>query len=127
MAYSRKGSLIAPSISLYHKAMLQIFPNRAADPSRASILNTAVANAASYWTGEHADCWDLYVCGVHPDYQGKGIGRALLSEAVRYAAGEFTVLVLNTQVNNNRSQTLYRGFGFRPIGMALSVLGMTVA
>jgi GNAT superfamily N-acetyltransferase len=64
---------------------------------------------------------------VHPGYQGHGIGRALLSESIRYAAGEFTVLVLNTQVDNKRSQALYRGFGFRPIGMALSVLGLTVA
>lgn len=64
---------------------------------------------------------------VHPDYQGHGVGRALLSDSIRYAAGEFTVLVLNTQVNNERSQALYRGFGFRPIGIALSVLGLTVA
>ena len=64
---------------------------------------------------------------VHPNYQGRGIGRALLSDAIRYAAGEFSVLVLNTQTNNNRSQSLYRGLGFRPIGMSLSVLGMTIA
>lgn len=64
---------------------------------------------------------------VHPQFQGRGIGRALLSDAIRYAAGEFSVLVLNTQINNNRSQTLYRDMGFRPIGMSLSVMGLTVA
>lgn len=64
---------------------------------------------------------------VHPNFQGRGIGRALLAEAIRYAAGEFSVLVLNTQTNNSRSQSLYRGLGFRPIGAALSVLGLTVA
>jgi ribosomal protein S18 acetylase RimI-like enzyme len=64
---------------------------------------------------------------VHPKFQGRGIGRSLLSEAIRYAAGEFTVLVLNTQINNSRSQNLYRSFGFRPIGMSLSVLGLVVA
>lgn len=64
---------------------------------------------------------------VHPKYQGHGIGRALLSDAIRYAAGEFSVLVLNTQVNNNRSQNLYRGLGFRPIGTSLAVFGVTVA
>jgi ribosomal protein S18 acetylase RimI-like enzyme len=64
---------------------------------------------------------------VHPAFQGRGIGRALLSDAIRYAAGEFSVLVLNTQINNSRSQSLYRGLGFRPIGMSLSVLGLTVA
>jgi ribosomal protein S18 acetylase RimI-like enzyme len=64
---------------------------------------------------------------VLPTYQGRGIGRALLSDAIRYAAGDFSVLVLNTQINNNRSQSLYRGLGFRPIGMSLAVLGLTVA
>jgi ribosomal protein S18 acetylase RimI-like enzyme len=64
---------------------------------------------------------------VHPNFQGRGIGRALLGDAIRYAAGEFLVLVLNTQINNSRSQSLYRGLGFRPIGLSLSVLGLTVA
>jgi ribosomal protein S18 acetylase RimI-like enzyme len=64
---------------------------------------------------------------VHPNFQKRGIGGALLSDAIHYAAGEFSVLVLNTQINNNRSQSLYRSFGFRPIGMALPVLGLTVA
>jgi ribosomal protein S18 acetylase RimI-like enzyme len=64
---------------------------------------------------------------VHPNFQGRGIGRALLSEAIRYAANEFSVLVLNTQTNNSRSQSLYRGLGFRPIGISLAVLGLTVA
>jgi ribosomal protein S18 acetylase RimI-like enzyme len=64
---------------------------------------------------------------VHPDFQGRGVGRALLSDAIRYAAGEFSVLVLNTQINNSRSQALYRGMGFRPIGMSLAVLGLIVA
>lgn len=89
-ADTRKGNMIAPSISLYHKAMLQFFPNRAADPTRASILSNAVANAASYWTGEHAECWDLYVCGVHPDFQGKGIGKMLVNWGVRMADQQST-------------------------------------
>jgi GNAT superfamily N-acetyltransferase len=63
---------------------------------------------------------------VHPEYQGRGIGRALLSDAIQYAARDFDVLVLNTQVNNSRSQKLYRGLGFRPIGMSLAVWGLTI-
>jgi ribosomal protein S18 acetylase RimI-like enzyme len=63
---------------------------------------------------------------VHPDYQGRGIGRAVLSEAIQYAAQDFNLLVLNTQINNSRSQALYRSLGFRPIGISLAVLGLTV-
>ncbi|HXF64596.1 MAG TPA: GNAT family N-acetyltransferase [Caldilineaceae bacterium] len=59
---------------------------------------------------------------VHPDFQGQGIGRGLLSDAVAYAANEFSVLILNTQLTNTRSQTLYKGFGFRPIGAPVPVL-----
>ena len=59
---------------------------------------------------------------VHPTFQGQGIGRGLLSDAVAYAAGEFSVLLLNTQLTNIRSQKLYKGFGFRPIGTAVPVL-----
>ncbi|KAF2010154.1 hypothetical protein BU24DRAFT_455288 [Aaosphaeria arxii CBS 175.79] len=83
-------NLISPTYSLYHNVSLYFFPNRAADPARASILNSAVESAASYWTGKHSQCWDLYVCGVHPDYQGKGIGKALVDWGIRKADEERT-------------------------------------
>lgn len=59
---------------------------------------------------------------VHPAWQGKGVGRLLLSDTIRYAAQEFERLVLNTQTTNHRSQKLYQGFGFRPIGLPIPVL-----
>ncbi|ORY09608.1 hypothetical protein BCR34DRAFT_625667 [Clohesyomyces aquaticus] len=71
-------NLIKPAIALYHQASLQFFPNRAADPKKASFLTSAVAQVDQYWTGKHAECWDLHVCGVHPDFQGKGIGKMLV-------------------------------------------------
>lgn len=65
---------------------------------------------------------------VHPDFQGRGIGRQLLMDAITYAAAqEFGVLVLNTQTDNVRSQTLYQGVGFRPFGHAIPVLATNVA
>ena len=63
---------------------------------------------------------------VDPAFQSQGVGRGLLADAIRYAAEEFTVMVLNTQTTNTRSQKLYRGFGFRPIGTPISVLAHTV-
>ncbi len=63
---------------------------------------------------------------VAPGFQGMGVGRTLLADAVRYAAGEYTTLVLNTQTTNTRSQKLYRGFGFRPTGTAVPVLARTL-
>jgi ribosomal protein S18 acetylase RimI-like enzyme len=65
---------------------------------------------------------------VHPDFQGQGVGRQLLMDAIAYAAAqEFGVLVLNTQTDNIRSQTLYQGAGFRPFGRAIPVLATNVA
>ncbi|KAI4673532.1 uncharacterized protein J4E88_008587 [Alternaria novae-zelandiae] len=65
-----------------------LFPNRAADPTRTSFLDTAVANSEKYWTGHRTECWDLHVCGVHPDYQGKGVGKLLATWGVREAQKE---------------------------------------
>ncbi|MCC6169607.1 MAG: GNAT family N-acetyltransferase [Caldilineaceae bacterium] len=63
---------------------------------------------------------------VHPDYQGRGVGRTLLGDSISYAAQEFDRLVLNTQTTNQRSQKLYLGFGFRPIGLSVPVLVRTL-
>jgi [ribosomal protein S18]-alanine N-acetyltransferase len=54
---------------------------------------------------------------VHPAWQGKGIGRQLMVDSL-IAAVELgcDTAVLNTQVNNRRSQNLYRALGFRPTG-----------
>jgi len=67
---------------------LTLYPNRAADPTRTSFLDTAVANSDKYWTGHRTECWDLHVCGVQPDYQGKGVGKLLATWGVREAQKE---------------------------------------
>lgn len=59
---------------------------------------------------------------VAPAFQRHGVARALLADAVRYAAASYDTLVLNTQSSNGRSQKLYRGFGFRPTGVSVPVL-----
>lgn len=64
---------------------------------------------------------------VRPDRQGQGIGQVLLNDAIRYAATAYKVLVLNTQTTNTRSQRLYRGYGFKPIGTPVPVLARTVS
>ncbi|KAI4701151.1 hypothetical protein J4E89_010727 [Alternaria sp. Ai002NY15] len=81
-------NLIAPLVKTYHSMSLTLFPNRAADPTRTSFLDTAVASSEKYWSGHRTECWDLHVCGVYPDYQGKGGGKLLAMWGVREAQKE---------------------------------------
>ncbi|KAF2744789.1 hypothetical protein M011DRAFT_528121 [Sporormia fimetaria CBS 119925] len=81
-------NVIAPALHAYHNTIEHFFPNRAADASRSSFLDAAVAASEVYWTGERAECWDLHVCGVDPEYQGKGVGRMLAEWGVKEAEKE---------------------------------------
>lgn len=60
---------------------------------------------------------------VHPAAQGRGIGRALMRDALRESACAGAVTMsLNTQTSNSRAQRLYERFGFRRIGHHLKIL-----
>lgn len=60
---------------------------------------------------------------VSPNFQGHGLGKQLLTEALLYAQVHgIDTVVLNTQVHNRTAQHLYRAFGFRPTGRVTPVL-----
>ncbi len=64
---------------------------------------------------------------VDPNVQHRGIGRQLLANSIQYAAtAGFDSVVLNTQTDNQRSQRLYRSFGFRAVGRIIPVLAKTI-
>lgn len=60
---------------------------------------------------------------VEPDRQGRGLGRALIVDALLWLrrAGAISALV-NTQVSNEAAFALYRTCGFRPQPTGLTVL-----
>jgi len=64
-----------------------IWPNRAADPSKTTILEESAPLFHHHWSGARQENWYLDMLAVHPDYQGKQHGRALvqwgLDEAVK--------------------------------------------
>jgi ribosomal-protein-alanine N-acetyltransferase len=70
-----------------------------------------------YFDGSH-----LARLAVAPNMQGKGVGSALLSDALRTFArrGVFSMTV-NTQSSNEVSQRLYLRYGFRHNGYNLPV------
>ncbi len=65
--------------------------------------------------------------GVHPDWQGQGLGYLLLWHVMQSAraAGLHNVL-LNTQVDNQHAQRLYRAFDFYPTGEVVPILSRDV-
>lgn len=92
----------------------------------AAVAGQLVGYAAVMTVSDHEA--QLARLAVHPDFQGRGIGRQLLMDAIAYAAAQaFGVLVLNTQTDNIRSQTLYQEAGFRPFGRAIPVLATNLA
>ena len=53
---------------------------------------------------------------VVKDHRGKGIGRALLVEAIARSRGTFELLELTVLTNNKRALKLYADLGFRRCG-----------
>jgi [ribosomal protein S18]-alanine N-acetyltransferase len=65
---------------------------------------------------------------VHPRAEGRGIGRRLMAEAVRYFAGRrVRRILLNTEEKNHRAHRLYEGFGFHQVHPRGFVLAREIA
>lgn len=59
---------------------------------------------------------ELLTIAVDPAYQGKGLGKLLLSEVLsRLSAQGAEVIFLEVRVSNVRALALYRGMGFEEI------------
>ncbi|GAB4279259.1 MAG: hypothetical protein Kow0080_31410 [Candidatus Promineifilaceae bacterium] len=64
---------------------------------------------------------------VHPKFQGKGVGSALLAHALEgYKQRGIYLATLNTQLDNTASQHLYQKFGFEPNGHRLPIWSLPV-
>jgi len=65
---------------------------------------------------------------VHPDLQGMGCGRALIANVLfDFSQRGLEQVTVNTQVDNLRSQQLYRSLGFQPTGQRFSLLETKLA
>lgn len=104
-------NLVQPLIHAFHAILLQIWPNRAADPAKASFLDGAVASSESHWSGKRAECWDLHICGVDPDSQGEGVGRMLVQWGVTKAKEEGEGVVASV-LCGEKNRNFYGKCGF---------------
>jgi GNAT superfamily N-acetyltransferase len=62
-----------------------IWPNRACDPKKEDIIERSYPFFDPVWKGERAESWYLEALAVRPDFQGKGVGRALVQWGLRRA------------------------------------------
>ncbi|KAH8668840.1 acyl-CoA N-acyltransferase [Xylariales sp. PMI_506] len=83
-----RGNLLRPIVSAVMKLNALVWPNRACDPEKEDILERGFPHFAHVWSGNRAESWYLAVLGVHPDYQGKGIGRVLVQWGLQRAQEE---------------------------------------
>lgn len=75
-----------------------------------------------YFDGAH-----LARLAVHPDYQGRGVGHALMADLIlRMSRRSVYVFTVNTQLTNTGSQRLYQLFCFERTGYDLPVWTMTL-
>ena len=68
--------------------------------------------------GHHVEDQHIGVLGieVHPDWRGRGVGTALLEEALRGSATRFEIVELRVLGINERAIRLYQKYGFREFG-----------
>jgi len=59
--------------------------------------------------------YEVHTIGVHPAYQGRGIGRRMLDELLNIAAG--AVVHLEVRTDNAAAIALYRSVGFTEVGL----------
>ena len=70
----------------------------------------------------HRDVCEVVRLGVVEGHRHRGIGSALLQEAMEVCASSGTLSVLlNTQKSNEPARRLYESFGFRSFGMPVPV------
>jgi len=59
--------------------------------------------------------YEIHTIGVDPVYQGQGIGRRLLTEAIKFAADG--VIFLEVRTDNEPAIALYESVGFVTVGV----------
>jgi GNAT superfamily N-acetyltransferase len=65
-----------------------ISPNRAASKEDELIIERSYNYLDHIWTGERSESWYLECLAVHPDYQKRGQGRALVNWGLEQAHNE---------------------------------------
>ncbi|GAD96877.1 hypothetical protein FG00117.1 [Paecilomyces variotii No. 5] len=92
-----------------------IHPDRSVSVENKRVFDAEVSNYKHYWSGPRAETWYLSFLAVDPDYQGCGVGRALVQEGIRWGEiDEVCVSLISTECGDG----FYRKLGFVDVGSA---------
>ncbi len=70
----------------------------------------------------HGKYFEIDNVGVHPDWQGKGIGKQLLDTIIAWAKNQgYTKVYLQSYYNNDKAIQFYKNQGFEPIDIGLEI------
>lgn len=103
------------TINLAHRLSCRIWPNRAADPTKANSLGEAFLLCADLWSGSREETWFLDMLSVDPDYQLQGHGRTLMHWGKDRAREEGICASLTAAEDKN---SFYEKLGFVEVGRA---------
>lgn len=109
------GKLIYQLVSWYTGLERRIWPNRAADPSKANVLDESKPLIEHHWSGSREQNWYLDLLAVHPKYQGQMYGRGLVQWGVNEAKQEGVCASL---ISASGKERFYGRFGFVEVGRA---------
>lgn len=102
-------------VSCYSLASSYIWPNRAADPTKAHVLEETGPFLFHFWSGSRAQNWSLDFIATHPDFQGRGIGRELVEWGIAKADEEN---VCASVISADGREGFYGKSGFVEMGRA---------
>ncbi|KAL2075999.1 hypothetical protein VTL71DRAFT_942 [Oculimacula yallundae] len=100
----------------YDKVENWLWPDRSTDvDAMKAFFASGAGDTEKYWSShpERKNRWHVQSVVIGPAYQGKGIGRLLVTEAVNRAQEERVIMGLSSSVAGSH---LYRKLGFELLG-----------
>jgi ribosomal protein S18 acetylase RimI-like enzyme len=84
--------------------------------SKDLIIETAGAPVGRVWLSQSASAVHIVDIAVLPEYQGRGLGTAVLGQVIEHAATSCKSVRLSVDRMNARAAQLYRRLGFQVVG-----------
>lgn len=76
-----------------------------------------ICDVTRFRPGTIADHKGLLGIAIGREYRSRGIGSALIKEAIKRSKGKFELLMLSAFENNKAAMNLYKKYGFRDYGL----------